>query len=122
MFCAEGEEATRALVARLNEEVEGLDFDVALATFSNVMPAGINKATGIDLLCERIGCSIQEVVVFGDAGNDLSMLRHVPNSVAVANATEEATTAARWHTGACQDGAVAQAIELLAADEWPFAY
>lgn len=122
VFCAEGEEATRALVARLNEEVEGLDFDVALATFSNVMPAGINKATGIDLLCERIGCSIQEVVVFGDAGNDLSMLRHVPNSVAVANATEEATTAARWHTGACQDGAVAQAIELLAADEWPFAY
>lgn len=84
VFCAEGEEATRALVARLNEEVEGLDFDVALATFSNVMPAGINKATGIDLLCERIGCSIQEVVVFGDAGNDLSMLRHVPNSVAVA--------------------------------------
>lgn len=120
VFQARGEAATRSLVERLNSEVEALDFDVALPTFSNVMPAGVNKATGIDLLCERIGCTLDDVVVFGDAGNDLSMLRHVPNSVAVANATDDAVAAARWHIGACQDGAVADAIEALAAGEWPF--
>lgn len=120
VFQARGEAATRALVDRLNREVPELDFDVALPTFSNVMPAGVNKATGIDLLCERLGCTLSEVVVFGDAGNDLSMLNHVPNSVAVANATDEAVAAARWHIGACRDGAVADAIEALAAGEWPF--
>lgn len=121
MYCVNGEEQTRALVDRMNAEVEGLDFDFATPAFSNVMPAGINKATGIDLLCQQIGCSLDEVVVFGDAGNDVSMLEHVPNSVAVANATDDAKAAARWHTGACADGAVADAIELLAGGEWPFA-
>lgn len=120
VFEARGEAATRALVARLNREVPALDFDVALPTFSNIMPHGVNKATGIDLLCERLGCTLGEVVVFGDAGNDLSMLRHVSNSVAVANATDEAVAAARWHIGSCESGAVADAIEALAAGEWPF--
>lgn len=120
VFQARGDQATRRLVAQLNREVGALDFDVALPTFSNIMPAGVNKATGIDLLCERIGCTLDEVVVFGDAGNDLSMLNHVPNSVAVANATDEAVAAARWHIGACKDGAVAEAIEALVAGEWPF--
>ncbi|MGN0287226.1 MAG: HAD family hydrolase [Atopobiaceae bacterium] len=120
VFQSRGLQATTSLVGRLNREVEALDFDVALPTFSNIMPAGINKATGIDLLCQRIGCTLQDVVVFGDAGNDLSMLRHVPNSVAVANATDDAVAAARWHIGACKDDAVADAIEALAAGEWPF--
>lgn len=120
VFQARGMEATRELVGRLNHEVLALDFDVAMPTFSNVMPAGVNKATGIDLLCKRIGCTLDEVVVFGDAGNDLSMLNHVPNSVAVANATDDAIAAARWHIGACADNAVADAIEALASGEWPF--
>lgn len=120
VFSATDEATTRELVARLNREVEGLDLDNALPTFSNVMPAGINKATGIDLLCEEIGCSLADVVVFGDAGNDLSMLSHVPDSVAVANATPEAAAAARWHIGACADDAVADAVLALAHGEWPF--
>ena len=59
-------------------------------------------------------------MVFGDAGNDLSMLSHVPDSVAVANATPEAAAAARWHIGACADDAVADAVLALARGEWPF--
>ena len=48
------------------------------------------------------------------------MLSHVPNSVAVSNASAEAATAARWHVGACDDEAVGEAIAALAAGEWPF--
>lgn len=120
VFLAAGLDETKALVARLNAEVAGLDFDVPQPGFSNVMPAGYNKGSAIDLMCRELGCSLDEVVVFGDAGNDLTMLRHVPNSVAVANATPEAAAAARWHVGSCADHAVAAAIEALAAGEWPF--
>jgi hydroxymethylpyrimidine pyrophosphatase-like HAD family hydrolase len=48
------------------------------------------------------------------------MFEAVPNSVAVANATDEAAAAARWHIGRCEDDAVALAIEALVAGEWPF--
>ncbi len=111
---------TQELVDELNDEVEGLDFDLAMAGFLNVMPAGWNKGTGIKVLCEAIGCTTDDVVVFGDANNDLAMFDVVANSVAVANATEEAAAAARWHIGACRDDAVAAAIEELAAGVWPF--
>ena len=63
---------------------------------------------------------LDEVVVFGDADNDLPMFAAVENPVAVAGATPEAAEAARWHIGACEDDAVAAAIEALAAGEWPF--
>lgn len=117
---AASEDATRTVIARLNDQVEGLDFDFPQPGFSNVMPAGWSKASGIGALVERLGISWDEVVVFGDAGNDLAMFAKVPNSVAVANATEEAAASARWHIGACQDDAVAHAISALARGEWPF--
>lgn len=121
VFLAKGVEETRELVERLNRDIEGLDFDLPQPGFINVMPAGYNKGSAIDLMCQRLGCSREEVVVFGDAGNDLTMLRHVPNSVAVANATSDAAAAARWHIGSCDEHAVAAVIEKLAAGEWPFA-
>ncbi|MGI6229968.1 MAG: HAD family hydrolase [Tractidigestivibacter sp.] len=116
-----GDEAqTRQLLARLNEGVDALDFDYARVGFSNVMPHGYNKGSGVLMLCELLGIDTRQVVVFGDAGNDLPMFAAVENSVAVANAQPEAAKAARWHIGSCQDDAVASAIEALAAGEWPF--
>lgn len=114
------EATTREVVAHLNEAVEGLDFDFPQLGYSNVMPHGWSKASGIEALVEELGISWDEVVVFGDAGNDLAMFDKVPNSVAVANATPEAAEAARWHIGACRDNAVADAILALARGEWPF--
>ena len=111
---------TRELVGRLNECVSGLDFDYPQPGYSNVMPTGWSKASGIRALVEAMGITMEQVVVFGDAGNDIPMFEAVPNSVAVANATGEAAAAARWHIGACEDDAVAEAIERLAAGEWPF--
>ncbi len=56
-----------------------------------------------------------EVAVFGDSDNDLPMIDAVPNSVAVANANEVVTAAARWHIGAAADDAVAGALYQIAA-------
>lgn len=112
--------ATADYVAELNAHVEGLDFDVPQPAFSNVMPAGINKATGIDVLADALGIGLDEVVAFGDGGNDVPMLEHVKNSVAVAGAHEDAKAAARWHIGPCEEDSVAHAIDALAEGAWPF--
>lgn len=119
-FVNGGRKEAQELCALLNERVADLDFDVPQPGFLNIMAAGVNKASGIDRLCAAMGITLEQVVVFGDGGNDVSMLVHVPNSVAVSNAAPEATEAARWHVGACEDDAVADAIFALAAGEWPF--
>ncbi len=111
---------TAAFVERLNAEVEGLDFDVPMPGYSNVMPTGWNKGSALRLLCGHMGISPDEVAVFGDAGNDLTMFSVAGHAVAVANAAPEAAAAARWHIGRCEDDAVAAAIEALAAGAWPF--
>ena len=116
-----GDEAGMAeLVARLNAEVDALDVDRAMPTYSNIMPRGWNKGAAVRWLAERLGVGLDEVVVFGDADNDLPMFTAVPNSVAVSGASPEAAAVARWHIGACEDDAVAAAIEALARGEWPF--
>ena len=120
VFVDTDEAGTRDLIARAAREVPELDLDYAHAGFSNVMPHGYNKGSGARMLCELLGIDTDEVVVFGDAGNDLPLFSAVPNSVAVANAQPEAAAAARWHIGRCEDDAVAAAIEALAAGEWPF--
>ena len=111
---------TRELVARLNEEVDGLDFDVPQAMFSNVMPSGWNKGAALAWLCDYLGVDRSEAVVFGDAGNDVALFERAEHSVAVEGAMPEAKEAARWHIGACEDDAVAAAIEALVRGEWPF--
>lgn len=80
----------------------------------DVLPLGWSKARGADKLCELLGVSPDEVCVFGDAANDLPLLRAYPNSVAVANATDEVRSAARYLIGACADDAVADALLQIA--------
>lgn len=117
-FLDTDEAGTATLVDYLNEHVEGLDFDSPMRGYTNTMPAGWNKGEAVKLLAERIGCTLDQVVVFGDADNDLTMLRAVENSVAVAGATPAAKAAARWHIGRCEDDAVAHAVEEIVAGTW----
>ncbi len=109
---------TAAFVDYLNAHVEGLDFDSPMRGYTNTMPAGWNKGEAVKLLAKHMGCGLDEVVVFGDADNDLAMFDAVTHSVAVAGATPAARAAARWHIGRCEDDAVAQAIEEIAAGTW----
>ena len=54
---------------------------------------------------------IDEVMVFGDARNDVSMLECIPNSYAVENAIKEAKDAAKYTCGSNDDDGVARCIE-----------
>ena len=55
-----------------------------------------------------------EIVVFGDGINDLSLIRALPHSVAVANAVPEVAAAARYHIGKSSEYAVALACNQIA--------
>lgn len=92
------------------------EFDIVMPAprWWDVLPKGLNKGTALQMLMQELGISANEVVMFGDADNDLAILRAVEHSVAVANATPAAKAASAWHIGPCDEDAVAQALEQLA--------
>ena len=81
----------------------------------DILPDGWDKGCAALELARALGLTPDEVAVFGDSDNDLPMIDAVPNSVAVANANEAVTAAARWHIGAAADDAVAGALHQIAA-------
>ena len=97
---------------RLMQLVPELDFVYPNphVNYIDVASKGWSKAKGVEVLVRELGIGLDEVAVFGDAENDLDVLRYVPNSAAMANATPAAAEAARWHIGASADDAVADAL------------
>ncbi len=116
---AEPVEQQMADVRRIAEEtVPDLRVVAPHVGWFDIMPQGVSKAAGLDALLAATGIREDEVVVFGDAENDLEILRKVKYSVAVSNATPECAAAANYHIGACADDAVADALlELAQASE-----
>ena len=102
----------------LHDELAGafpaLDFPNTVPTWFDVIPHGLNKATGIGILQKAMGISPDEICVFGDAENDLAMFAQVRHSCSVANADPEIQAHARWHIGASAEDGVAIALEQIA--------
>ena len=80
----------------------------------DIMPQGVSKAAGLDPLLEALDITTDEVAVFGDAENDLEILRKVRHSVAVANATDEVLATANYRVGDAADEGVADALLEIA--------
>ncbi|KHD46073.1 Cof-type HAD-IIB family hydrolase [Streptococcus hongkongensis] len=76
-----------------------------------VMPKGIDKAFGLNLLCQHLGFEEKNVMAMGDEANDLSMLKWAGLGVAMANAVAEVKLVADQVTTSTNDqSGVAQAI------------
>ena len=90
-------------------------FPSPTAPLIDITPHGWDKAAGVRELARELGVTLEEVATFGDSENDLPMIAAVPNSVAVANASEDVAKAARWHIGPSRDDSVAAALEQIAA-------
>lgn len=116
IWCAGDRSYITALRDRLRREYPSMDFVFPgpTAPIIDISPAGWNKGSAVCYLARELGLSLDEVAVFGDSENDLSMIEAVPNSVAVSNASEEIARAARWHIGSSADDAVADAFFQIA--------
>jgi Cof subfamily protein (haloacid dehalogenase superfamily) len=67
-----------------------------------------SKAAGLDALVGRLQVADEQVTVFGDGANDVSMFEHYADSVAVNNAIPELKARARHHTARGDQDGVAQ--------------
>lgn len=72
-----------------------------------VTAKGVSKASGLLWLGKYLKIKPEEMIVFGDSGNDIDMLRMAGTGVAMGNAEQEAKEAADYVTGAnTEDGIV----------------
>ncbi len=78
-----------------------------------VLPAGVNKASGLAVALEELGLSPHNVVAVGDAENDHALLQAVHVSVAVANAVPMLKANADIVTRADHGAGVAELIDSL---------
>lgn len=69
------------------------------------------KVSGIRKYMERIGLGREEIMAFGDAENDIEMLKFAGVGVAMGNASEEAKAAADYVTAAVEEDGIEKALE-----------
>ncbi|MBX3300624.1 MAG: HAD family hydrolase [Nitrospira sp.] len=82
-----------------------------------VVPAGINKASGLAVALREIGLSPRNIVGIGDAENDHALLNQCEYAVAVANSVPMLKTIADWVTTNAEGQGVAELIgELVGHD------
>jgi hydroxymethylpyrimidine pyrophosphatase-like HAD family hydrolase len=82
-----------------------------------ILPAGIDKATGMKAALAEVGVSPDATVGVGDAENDLAFMAACGLAVAVANALPDVRSSAGRTTQAAEGDGVVELVEgLLASD------
>lgn len=80
---------------------------------------GVHKANGLRQLQKLWGIDDSEVVVFGDGGNDIEMLRQAGFSFAMENAGNAVVAAAKYRAGSNNREGVLM-IDKVLKHEAPF--
>ena len=78
-----------------------------------VVPEGCTKASGIDLIRNEFNASLDDCYVFGDSRNDLSMLTHVKNSVAMGQAPDDVKAQCSYVTDTPVNDGIEKALRSL---------
>ena len=76
-----------------------------------IMKKGISKGKGVLKVAQRLGISRDEIMCFGDAENDLSMIECVKYGIAMGNAMENVKAAAYYVTDTNMQQGITKAIE-----------
>lgn len=79
--------------------------------FLEILPAGIDKAYGLQKLIDVLGIKREEVIACGDGYNDITMLEFAGLGVAMENAMEQTKAAADYITLSNDDDGVAAVVE-----------
>ena len=84
-------DALQELGASLAPVAERLGVEVTFSSkrYLELMPAGVNKGTGLARLAEMLEIPLSEVIAVGDSANDLSMIQAAGLGVGVANVTDD---------------------------------
>ena len=95
-------------------EEYGLDVCSSLPGTAEATSKTANKGSALLGICENIGIGADEVMSFGDAGNDCPMLDFAKYSFAMENGSDECKAHAKFVTKSNAEDGVAVAVEKYA--------
>ncbi len=78
--------------------------------FVEIMPWGVDKASSLKVLLERLNMSVCDMICCGDGFNDLSMVKYAGVGVAMANAADAVKEAADYVTLSNNDDGIVDVI------------
>ena len=96
------------------ERIPGITLTQSGDNNIEVIPAGVDKATGVIALAQHYGIPLSQVMTLGDHENDIPMLACAGYGVAMGNGTASAKQAARYTTRSNDENGLAFAIRKWA--------
>ncbi len=104
------------LTFKVRDDINTLFSDYHLTATSSgfgcidVIPSHVHKGTGLDFLLNHWGYGPENLMVFGDGGNDIEMLKLAKYSFAMANAPQEVKNIASYQAPSNQENGVLQVL------------
>ena len=77
----------------------------------DIIAGGGGKMVGIKRYLDHVGIKPEEIIAFGDAENDLDMIRFAGIGVAMGNGKEEVKAAADFVTADIDDDGIEKALK-----------
>ncbi len=96
-------EYTKDVIKRLGNDYE---FLLHGNEFFEMVPLNYTKARGMETVCERLGIKTEDSFAFGDATNDIHMLKAAGTGIAMGNGTDGAKKAADYVTSDIWDDGI----------------
>ena len=72
---------------------------------------GLSKGTAVEFLFNKLGISKEDTFAFGDAQNDIEMIKLVKHGIAMGNGTDEIKSIAYYVTDAVNNDGIAKALK-----------
>lgn len=89
----------------------GTSYYIGYSAWVDLAPEGVSKASGLEVVCSRLGIPQTDVLAIGDGHNDYEMLEWAGRGVAMGHAPERVQLVADAVTGSISDDGLA--TELL---------
>jgi Cof subfamily protein (haloacid dehalogenase superfamily) len=87
--------------------LEGTNYFIGYSAWLDLAPEGVSKASGLDVVCERLGIAPADVLAVGDGNNDLEMLQWAGRGVAMGQSPDALKDVADGVTGTVEDDGLA---------------
>ena len=103
--------------ATLSRFADTHQYAISGANWADLQVRGVDKGRAVRDLQRFLGVDRAQTAVFGDAGNDLSMMSEGDLSFAMANASPDVVEAARFVAPSNNEAGVAQVLRVLLGDD-----
>ena len=110
VFAEEPEKLAEVRPILEKEFIDDFEFAYTSSRWMEAMAKGITKGNSLIELANELNIGLDEILVFGDGENDLSMLRVVKHSIAMANAMDVVKKEVSEITESNDDAGVAKAV------------